>query len=77
MSWWLNVFFLINGVWVPGHQIDGWSPRAYGSEAECIERKTFAERQCAAFPLTYPAAWICTKDRPLEDVPDHLLPRKC
>jgi hypothetical protein len=54
--WWLNVFFLIGGLWVPGHQFPGWGPRAYQTEAACLERKAFAERQCREQPLDYPAA---------------------
>jgi hypothetical protein len=29
MRWWLSVFFLVNGAWVPGPDVEpGWAPRA-------------------------------------------------
>ena len=67
--WWLNVFFLVNGVWIAGHQLDGWAPRGYSSEQECIERKSFAEKECRLYPLKYSAAWFCTFGEPADEVP--------
>jgi hypothetical protein len=51
VQWWLNVFFFINGVWIPGHEISGWSAREQPYEAVCIERNEFREarmRQASA-----------------------------
>ena len=70
--WWLNVFFLIDGEWVSGGEIHGWSPRAFDSEAECFERKAYAEARCAESPLDHPAEWICSKGEPLSEPPEHL-----
>lgn len=74
MDWWLNVLFLVNGVWVLGQDIGvaGWSPRHYASEQECMERLAFAERSSRAYPLEYPTEWRCTSPNPLADVPDDL-----
>ncbi|MCB1486495.1 MAG: hypothetical protein KDJ88_03440 [Bauldia sp.] len=79
MKWWLSVFFLINGTWVPGSNIDqpGWGPRAYQTEAECLERKAFAEKQCHNYPLDYRAEWRCSSPDPLTKVPDDLVGVEC
>jgi hypothetical protein len=69
MQWWLNVFFLVNGLWVPGYEMPGWSPRAYPTEAECQERRAFAERECRASPLRYDSLWICSPAQPLTRLP--------
>lgn len=68
-SWWLNVLFHINGEWRLGHEFDGWSPREYGSQAECAERMAFAEAACRDAPLDYPAAWVCSPGEPLNEPP--------
>jgi|LNFM01.1.fsa_nt_gb hypothetical protein len=77
--WWLNVFFLVHGLWVPGHQMspEGWSPRSYATEQECLERRAYAERQCKEHPLDYPTAWICSPDNPLTEPPAHMRGRDC
>jgi hypothetical protein len=77
--WWLNVFFLVHGLWVPGHQMspDGWSPRSYATEQECLDRRAYAERQCKEHPLDYPAAWICSPNAPLTEPPPHMRGRDC
>lgn len=79
MDWWLSVFFLINGVWVPGNEVspEGWSPRAYPTQEECLVRKDFAERQCEAFPLDYRAEWRCSAPDPLLEVPADLTGAEC
>ncbi len=77
MQYWLNVFFLINGVWIPGQQFDGWAPRAFPTEATCLERKAFAERQGCEKPLDVPATWICSAAEPLREVPEFLKGREC
>ena len=69
MQWWLNVFFLVNGLWVPGHEMTGWAPRAYETEAQCLERKRFAERQCGRAPRGVDALWICSPGEPQRQVP--------
>jgi len=69
MEWWLSVFFLINGQWQPGANLDGWQPRAYASEEACLERKTFAEKECRDHPLDYQALWFCSEGKPISEVP--------
>ncbi|MCI5077252.1 hypothetical protein [Oricola sp.] len=71
-SWWLNVFFEIDGEWRPGHEIDGWSPREYGSRAECAERKAYAEARCTETPLDYPTSWFCSPGKPMDEPPEEL-----
>jgi hypothetical protein len=66
MTWWLSVFFFVNGAWVPGSDVDGWAPRAYDSEAHCLDHKSFAEKECLLHPLDYEAVWVCSKDKPAE-----------
>lgn len=65
MKWWLSVFFYVNGTWVPGADIEGWSPRVFPSESECISRKAFAEKECHDHPLDYDTAWVCSEGRPV------------
>ncbi|WP_372620477.1 hypothetical protein [Falsiroseomonas sp.] len=77
MQWWLNVFFLVNGLWVPGYEVSGWAPRAYASQAECLERRAFAERECQAAPLRFEARWICSPGRPLTEPPQELTGMTC
>jgi hypothetical protein len=74
MEWWLSVLFLVNGVWILGDDIrtPGWGPRAYATEQECLERRTFAERQSREYPLEYPTEWRCTSPSPLRETPDDL-----
>lgn len=75
--WWLNVFFLINGVWTPGAQLEGWSPREYASEQECLERKSFAENECRLHPLKHASVWTCTFGEPAKDPPASLRGAPC
>lgn len=77
--WWLNVFFLISGEWIAGERMSppGWSPRAFPSQVECMERKRYAETQCRDYPLNHPALWICSKDKPLEQPPQEARARPC
>ena len=77
MQWWLNVFFMINGIWVPGSDLDGWYPRAYASEQECAEHKASAERSCRERPLEYEAAWFCTFAEPMREAPVHMRGDPC
>lgn len=77
MQWWLNVFFLVNGLWIPGHELSGWAPRAYPTEAACEERRAFAERECRLYPLAYEARWICSPGAPLPRAPADLGERAC
>jgi len=64
MTWWLTVFFYINGSWVPGSSIEGWDPRPFPTEAICLERKAFAERECRDHPLDFEAVWMCSEGAP-------------
>jgi hypothetical protein len=77
MSWWLNVFFLINGLWVPGSELHGWAPREYPSEAVCMERRAFAERECRAYPLAHESRWFCSEGEPLRTMPAEIGERAC
>ena len=78
MQWWLSVFFLVNGVWLPGPEVGpGWAPRQYASETACLDRKSFAERQCAAYPLEHRAEWRCTSPDPLTEAPPDLQGHAC
>jgi hypothetical protein len=73
MKWWLSVFFLVNGAWVPGPDVEpGWAPRAFQSEEECLARKAFAEKQCLDYPLDYRSEWRCTSPDPLLKPPPDL-----
>lgn len=69
MQWWLTVFFFVNGSWVAGSAIDGWDPRPFATEAQCLERKDFAERECRDHPLEFEAVWICSKGVPAKEPP--------
>jgi hypothetical protein len=69
MTWWLSVFFFVNGTWVPGTQVNGWDPRPFPSEAACLERKAFAEKECRDHPLDFEAFWMCTKGAPAREPP--------
>ncbi len=77
MKWWLSVFFLVNGHWVPGSDVDGWAPRAYDTEAHCMDRKVYAEKQCLLYPLEYEALWVCNKGEPAKGPPQKLIPVDC
>jgi hypothetical protein len=74
MKWWLTVFFLTNGGWIPGATLEGWEPRAYDTEAQCLERKVFAERECRDHPLKFEAVWVCSEGAPASEPPDERPP---
>ena len=69
-SWFLTVFFLVNGAWVLGGTADapGWAPRAYETEAICIERRDFSIKSYgearARNPQTPEARFVCNKGAP-------------
>lgn len=67
--WWLTVFFLIQGEWVPGSKIDGWSPRPFPTETACLDHRAFAEKECRERPLDFESVWICSKGEPLKVLP--------
>mgnify|MGYP001304285968 CR=1 FL=1 len=69
MSWWLSVFFFVNGHWVPGSSMEGWAPRSFPTEAMCLERKAFAEKECRDHPLDFEAFWTCTQGAPAKEPP--------
>ena len=78
MKWWLSVFFLVNGVWTPGPDVEpGWAPRPFPSEAECRTRKKFAEKQCLDYPLDYRSEWRCSSPEPLLEPPPDLRGIEC
>ena len=69
-SWFLTVFFLLNGAWVLGGTADapGWAPRAYETEEVCLERRdfsiaTYAEAR-ARNPQAPEARFVCGKGAP-------------
>jgi hypothetical protein len=64
MGWWLGVFFLINGTWVSGDQLDGWSSRKYLTSDECEIRRSFAEHQTSLYPPDIPSRWLCNYGAP-------------
>lgn len=38
------VYILINGFWISGDRLDGWSPINYATEETCQERVIYAEK---------------------------------
>jgi hypothetical protein len=72
--WWLTVFFLIQGEWVPGSKIDGWSPRAFPTEVGCLEHRAFAEKACEERPLNLDTVWTCNYGEPLNVLPKESYP---
>jgi hypothetical protein len=77
MRWWLSVFFLVNGTWVPGHEMSpgGWSPRAYDSLEICSERKKFAEEACKEFKNQI--VWYCSEGAPIIKPPPEIEGKAC
>ena len=57
MKYWLVVFILINGTWVPGEKLEGWGPVAYENEALCLESKARAEALQADLKQQNPRAY--------------------
>ena len=57
--------------------LDGWAPRAYDTEAHCMDRKVYAEKQCLLYPLEYEALWVCNKGEPAKGPPQKLIPVDC
>lgn len=43
MKYWLVVYIMMNGVWVPGEQLEGWGSVPYETEARCLKSKARAE----------------------------------
>ncbi len=43
MEYLLVVYFLMNGVWVRGDELDGWASIPYPAQELCLERKARAE----------------------------------
>jgi hypothetical protein len=77
VTWWLNVFFLVHGVWLPGIYFDGWAPLPYETRAACVARKQAGEENCARVPLEFRAAWVCSPGRPLVEPPSELNHVEC
>jgi len=63
MKFWLVVFILIGGTWVPGEEFEGWGPVPYESEAECLASKARAENLQAELraqsPQAYAKRFVC------------------
>jgi len=63
--YWLNVFFLINGIWISGEAFDGWHARGpYPTVLECIVAKFRSEIEFGENPREYPARFECSRSRP-------------
>jgi hypothetical protein len=69
LKWWLSVFFFVNGGWVPGAEMQGWSPRPFATEQECLDRKLFAEKECKIHPLDFETVWMCSYGEPARTPP--------
>ena len=41
--WYLTVILFINGIWLPGETIDGWSATEHNTFEECLERRQYAQ----------------------------------
>lgn len=41
--WYLTVILFINGLWLPGETIDGWSATSYSTFEECLEKRQYAQ----------------------------------
>ena len=64
MAWWLAVFFLVGGEWVPGEQFSGWASRPYPTYDVCEARRAFAMENNRADAFPYSAVWVCTAGHP-------------
>lgn len=63
--YWLNVFFLINGIWMSGEAFEGWHARGpYPTLLECIAEKFRSETEFSDNPREYPAKFECSRTRP-------------
>jgi hypothetical protein len=65
MAYWLVVYILIGGAWVPGEKLEGWGPVRYDSEAECVASKSRAEAMQAELKTVNPRAhakrYVCER----------------
>lgn len=63
MKYWLVVYIMINGAWVPGEKLEGWGPVIYESEAGCLESKARAEALQSELqeinPRAYDKRFVC------------------
>lgn len=64
MKYWLVVFIFTGGHWVAGKDVKptGWSPRAYASKAECMERRAYALKALKVYTRA-PSKWFCTTNK--------------
>ena len=73
--WWLSVFMLIDGNWVPGDEVElqGWAPRSYESREICDKRRAFAEKAIdqarSSRPNMPPTKWVCNPGEPAKAPP--------
>ncbi len=63
MKYWLVMFILTDGAWVPGAEIPnaGWGPRAYESLEICQTRRNFAANLVKQIGKSE-TKHFCTKD---------------
>lgn len=49
MKWFLTVYFLVNGNWLPGDVVapNGWSSIEYNTEQACTERRDYMNENFA------------------------------
>jgi len=67
MKYWLVVYIMINGAWIPGEQLEGWGPMAYESHERCLKNKARAEALQAELRAKNPRAhdkrFVCESRR--------------
>ena len=57
MEYLLVVYFLMNGVWVRGDELEGWASIPYPVQELCLERKARAEEIHADLKRINPRAY--------------------
>ncbi len=63
--YWLNIFFLINGMWITGEAFEGWHARGpFPTLSECILEKIRSETEFSENPREFPARFQCSRERP-------------
>ena len=59
----LIVIMFINGIWVPGEKLPGWSAIPYKSFDECVQKshdaQAIADKLMKVKPNSYPKRWSC------------------
>ena len=64
--WYLTVILFINGLWVSGESMDGWSAVPYYTYEECLEKRQFAQAWTDELLRkevdTYPKRFTCLSE---------------